>query len=274
MALNIRTRTVSMIGLVALLATTSGCGFINNLRAKDNLNEGVREFKKGRYEAAQERFERALDLSPDNANAKLFYARAVNARFDQNLTEDLGLKAINAYDAIIKSKADDPEAVDQALAFKGKVYEQLSNIEPSKAVEYRNKHRDALLRRAELSSSDRTKAAVYYTIGQGYWAECYHTISKKYQKTVAGRVEQVPIPPEVAEKMRPMIMKAHEYLQKAIAVQPDYADAWIYEKLVYWEELKIESNPARRKELLSKHDTAQENYKKFHEQQQTAQAGA
>lgn len=268
-------RTASLIGLAALLAGASGCGFIDNLRAKDNLNEGVRDFKKGRYQAAQKRFERALELNPDNANAKLFYARAVNARFDQNLTEELGVKAIDAYDAIIKSKADDPEAVDQALAFKAKVFEQLANIEPSKAPEYRQKHRDALLLRAELpSASSKTKAAVYYTIGQGYWAECYHTVSKRYQRTVGGRIEQLSIPTDAVEKMKPLIMKAHEYLQKAIAVQPDYADAWIYEKLVYLEEIKIEPNPARKKELEGKANVAQENYKKFHEQQQTAQAGS
>lgn len=270
-----RMRAVSLFGLATLLVAASGCGFIHKLQAKDNLNEGVRDFKKGRYQAAQVRFERALDLDPDNANAKLFYARAVNARFDQNLTEDLGLKAVDAYDAIIKSKADDPEAVDQALAFKAKVFEQLSNIEPSKAPEYRQRHREALLLRAELpSAKDKTKAAVYYTIGQGYWAECYHTISKRYQRTNLGRVEQLSIPAEAAEKMKPLIMKAHEYLQKAIAVQPDYADAWIYEKLVYLEEIKIESNTARKKELEGKANVAQDNYKKFHEQQQAAQVGA
>ena len=33
--------------------------------------------------------------------------------------------------------------------------------------------------------------------------------------------------------MKPLAQKAHEYLQKAISVDPNYANAWFYEKLVY-----------------------------------------
>jgi hypothetical protein len=257
-----------------MMLTASGCGFINSLRAKNSLNEGVREFNKGKYQAAQQKFEYALRLNPDNANAQLFFARAINARFDQNLTEELGIDTLKAYETIIQHSKDDPKAVDQALAFRAKVYEQLSNIEPSKADHYKEKQREALLERAERADDPRTKAAVYYTIGQGYWHECYHNTSKRYLRMSPGKQEQLPIPPEVQAKMRPLIAKGHEYLQKAIAVQPDYADAWIYEKLVYLEELKVEQNPARRKELETLANQAQDNYKKFHELQQQQEAEA
>ena len=78
-------RLTLMVGLLVLVIAAPGC-VINRLRAKDNLNEGVREFNKGKYELAQEKFQRALELSPDLTNAQLFYARAVNARFAHSLS--------------------------------------------------------------------------------------------------------------------------------------------------------------------------------------------
>jgi tetratricopeptide (TPR) repeat protein len=267
---------IILLGVIFALVATPGCGFINKLRAKDKLNEGVRDFNKGQYEAAQAKFERALELSPTLTNAQLFYARAVNARFDQNLTEELGLKTIEAYENIIKYNRDNPKAIDQALAFEAKVYEQLANItadNPAKAEEYKEKRRQALLMRTELpTADDNTKAAVYYTIGQGYWNEAYQ-ISRPYTKIVGAKIEYQPIPADKQERMRLLVMKAHEYLDKALALKPDYADAWVYKKLTYIEEQKIEPNPANKEKLQEKIKEADEKAKKYYELQKQ-QAGA
>ena len=105
---------------------TPGCGVVNSLRAKNSLNDGVREFNKGKYQLAEEKFAHALELNPDLTNAQLFYARALNAQFDQNLTDELGKKTIDAYDEIINKNQDKPDVVDQALAFKANIYSQLT----------------------------------------------------------------------------------------------------------------------------------------------------
>jgi tetratricopeptide (TPR) repeat protein len=258
--------------LMAFCVVASGCGFINRLRAKDQLNKGVIDYNRGKYEEAQAKFKRALEIKPDLANAQLFYARALNARFDRDMTEELGLETIAAYEALIQNSQSDPRAVDQALAFQSKVYEQLSGIvsdNPAKAEEYKQKHRQKLLKRAEMTTDDRAKADVYYTIGQDYWQECYN-LSRPYTKIVGGSVQYLPIPTERADKMRPLILKAHEYLQRAISFKPDYANAWIYEKLVYMEEAKLEKDPKRRQELEQKIKEADEKYKKYHEQEMQA----
>jgi hypothetical protein len=263
-----------LVGVIALVASLSGCGLVNKLRAKNNLNEGVRNFNGGKYDLAQERFQDAMDLDPDNANAQLFYARAINARFDQKLTSDLGLKTLEAYEKIISRNQNNPQAVDKALAFESKVYDELATITPEKAEDYKQKGREVLLRRADLPSADATtKAAVYYTIGQGYWAESYG-ISKMFTKTMADGKMNVQIPPDQQEKMKQPILKGHEYLQKALSVKPDYADAYAYEKLLYIEEYKIEPNPAKKQELLNKEKEAGETFKKYHDQQLAAAQAA
>ncbi|HWP42288.1 MAG TPA: hypothetical protein VNO14_03565 [Blastocatellia bacterium] len=249
------------VGLLALVIVAPGC-VINKLRAKDNLNEGVREFNKGKYELAQEKFQRALELSPDLTNAQLFLARAVNARFEQSLTEDLGMKTIEAYDNLIQKNPENYEMIDQALAFKANVYDKLTTLVPEKFNEYRQKQREMLLKRAELpTASNKTKADVYYTLGVSYWKEsydlAYHYVNRKQ-----------PIPKEVQDKMRPSIQQAHEYLQKTIAEQADYANAYFYEKLVYIEDTKVESDPARLKDLSAKINEMQEKYLQLQKQQQ------
>jgi len=265
----------SLIGLVALTGTMSGCGFINKLRAKNSLNEGVRSFNGGKYEQAQNMFAEALKYDPDNANAQLFYARAINALFTQKQTEDLGMKALDAYQNIINHSKDNPKAVDQALAFEAKVYDDLASATPQQADQYKDKSREILLKRADLPTANaKTKADVYYTIGQGYWQESY-ALSRSYTKTQAnGQLQIQSIPPATVDKMRQAILKAHEYLQKALSIEPDYADAWIYEKLVYAEEKKVETNPAKQQELDKKMVLCQDNYKKYHDQQQAAAQAA
>lgn len=250
-----------MIGLLVLVIATPGC-IINRLRAKDNLNEGVREFNKGKYEIAQEKFQRALELSPDLTNAQFFYARTVNARFDQALTEDLGMQTIQAYDDLIKGNQNNHELVDQALALKANVYDQMTRVNHEKAEEYRKKQHEMLLERANLpSATDKTKADVFYTLGVSYWKSSYDLgypyVSRKQ-----------PIPPEVQEKMRPLILQAHSYLQKTVAVQPDYANAYFYEKLVYIEDTKVEANAARQRELQAKINEMQDKYLQLQKQQQ------
>ena len=64
--------------------------------------------------------------------------------------------------------------VDQALAFKSQIYDELTKVSPDKAAQYKQLQRDTLEKRAQLSTATaQTKADVYYTLGVGYWKESY-----------------------------------------------------------------------------------------------------
>jgi hypothetical protein len=252
-----------MLALVAVVATTQGCGVVNNLIAKNSLNDGVRAFNGGKFELAQEKFEHALDLAPDNTNAQLFYARALSARFDQSQEEEMGLKTVLAYDNIVKKNPNNHEAIDQALAFKAKVYEDLAGLSPDKREEYEQTRRETLLQRADLpSATAQIKADVHYTLGVGYW-------DKAYKLDAAYVTRNLPIPPEVAEKVKPLAQKAHEHLQRALKEKPDYANAYFYEKLAYLQDVYIEKDPARKKEFQELALKAQDKYQELQKQQQT-----
>ncbi|MEK6286393.1 MAG: hypothetical protein AABO57_11680 [Acidobacteriota bacterium] len=257
--MNKKNRPVLLV-LLAVALTMPGCGVVNSLRAKNSLNDGVREFNKGKYQLAEEQFARALDLSPDLTNAQLFYARALNAQFDQSLTDELGKKTIDAYDEIIRKNPDNAEAIDQALAFKANIYSQLTRVNPARAAEYRAAQRETLEKRATLpSATAKTKADVYYTLGVGYWQESYDLNAGYVSKNRT-------VPQNILDEMKDLVLKAHRYLQKAISVDEHYANAWFYEKLVYIEDMKRE--PGRKEELTKKAMEMQDKYMAMQKQQQ------
>jgi tetratricopeptide (TPR) repeat protein len=264
-----------MLVLLALTIATPGCGVINKLRAKNSLNDGVREFNKGRYDVAEEKFTHALELSPDLANAGLFRARAIYQQYDQKRGEELANKTLNAYQEVADKNKGNDKVVDTALAFKADVYDKLykSAVEhgdKAKAQEYKKLQQETLLARASLpGATEHTKAAVYYTIGQGYWQESYNLsrYAINYDATLKG-----PIPQDRADQMRPNIQKALEYLNKAVEQDPEYADAWSYKKLTLLQESYITTDPARKTALAAEIKIADEKTKSLYEKRKQAEA--
>lgn len=260
--------------LVGLVIGLSGCSLVNKLRAKNNLNEGVRDYNNGKYQLAEGKFAFALSLDPDNANAQLFYARSINSQFEAKQTSELGQQAIDAYQNVINHSQNDPGAADKALLFQANLYKELAGLNPDKADMYNDKSTEALLKRADLpTATNDSKATVYYTIGHDNWQSAYN-LSKPSQKMIGGKIDMAAIPPDTANKMKPLLLKAHEYLNKAIALKPDYADAWVIQKLSYMQDSYIETDPNKKAELLKQIDDCDKKAKQLYEdqKQQAAQA--
>ena len=62
-----------MLFLACLLLATSGC---QKLKARDELNKGVQEYKAQRCTAAIEHFKLAVEFDPTLVNARLYLATA------------------------------------------------------------------------------------------------------------------------------------------------------------------------------------------------------
>jgi tetratricopeptide (TPR) repeat protein len=268
-----------LVALLALVMATQGCGVINKLRSKNALNEGVREFNKGKYEEADKKFTEAVKLSPDLANAKLFHARTIYQLYDQQRTPEMAQQALDAYQDIINTSKDRPELVDQALAFQADIYDKLTKSAEEKgeegkqkAAEYRQKYHEVLEARANLpGAKDDTKAAVYYSIGQSYWSDAFK-ISRSYVN-YDSTLKQ-PIPADKADQMRPAIQKSLQYLNQALQYNPEYADVWTIKKLALMQESFITSDPARKQALKTEIDTADKKAKELYERRKQDAAAA
>src|ERR1043166_5419732 len=68
--------------LVAILvAMSSGCGVVNRIRAKNQLNEAARSYREGKFPEAEQHSRQAAELDPDNKTAPMFIARTIHAQY-------------------------------------------------------------------------------------------------------------------------------------------------------------------------------------------------
>src|SRR5678816_1112641 len=92
------------IVLAILVATTSGCGVINRIRAKNQLNEAARSYREGRFEEAEQHSREAAALDPENKTAPMFIARTIHAQYRPGVQSPENVakaqQAIEAYQAI------------------------------------------------------------------------------------------------------------------------------------------------------------------------------
>lgn len=287
---NVR-RFAALTSLAVLVVSLQGCGLVNKLRAKNELNEGVRTFNKGKFEDAQQMFEQALEYDPDNVNARFFYAMTLNAQFEKALnsqdvdktnTIDMAHKTIDAFQKVLDANPEF-KVKDRAISFIAKDYRSLYDqvydpkTEKDKYEEARAKYLDFLQQRANLDGqTEEAKAQMYYTIGDDYWKRARGIIESHAKKdpqnpTIPATYD---IPAEELPQVNAALTKAHEYMQKAIATNPAYPEPYLGEKLNYFEEVKLVSDQAKKDEIKKKADKWDEQYRDRLSQQQAAQAAA
>src|SRR5215212_5044719 len=106
--------------LAILVATTSGCGVVNRIRAKNQLNEAAKAYREGHFDEAEQHSRRAAELDPDNKTAPMFIARTLHAQYRPGVQSPENIQkaqdAITAYQKILAANPKDDEAY-KAIAY-------------------------------------------------------------------------------------------------------------------------------------------------------------
>jgi tetratricopeptide (TPR) repeat protein len=106
--------------LAILVATSSGCGVINRIRAKNQLNEAARAYREGRFPEAEQHSREAAALDPGNKTAPMFIARTIHAQYRPGVQAPENIakaqEAIDAYQQILAKNPQDEEAY-KAIAY-------------------------------------------------------------------------------------------------------------------------------------------------------------
>lgn len=106
--------------LAILVATNSGCGVINRIRSKNQLNEAARAYREGRFVEAEQHSREAAELDPDNKTAPMFIARTIHAQYRPGVQTPENIakaqQAIDAYQQILAKNPQDDEAY-KAIAY-------------------------------------------------------------------------------------------------------------------------------------------------------------
>ena len=108
------------IVLAILVATSSGCGVVNRIRAKNQLNEAARAYREGRFPEAEQHSREAAALDPDNKTAPMFIARTIHQQYRPGVQSPDNIakaqQAIEAYQSILAKDPQDEEAY-KAIAY-------------------------------------------------------------------------------------------------------------------------------------------------------------
>jgi tetratricopeptide (TPR) repeat protein len=115
-----QTRIAIGISLAILVATSSGCGVINRIRAKNQLNEAAKAYREGHFPEAEEHSRRAAELDPNNKTAPMFIARTIHAQYRPGVQSPENIakaqEAIVAYQQLLAKNPQDEESY-KAIAY-------------------------------------------------------------------------------------------------------------------------------------------------------------
>jgi tetratricopeptide (TPR) repeat protein len=226
-----------LLFLVVLTATTSGCGVVNRIRAKNALNEGARAYRDGRFAEAQEKFEAAYQLDPSQENAPLFIARAIQQQYRPGVTTPENLAkasaAIEAYKRVLATNPGNEDAFN-AVAY---LYRQMKD---------EDKETDWLTQRANLATAPKEKRSDAYTVlASKQWNCVYDITDRKENKETVKRPDAVivrykkPQNQQDFDQARGCALKGLELAEQAIALNPSNPSAWSYKTNLLREMAKL-----------------------------------
>jgi Tetratricopeptide repeat len=226
--------TLSAVALALLFS--AGC---DKLKARDQLNKGVKAYKDTHYEQAIGHFQEAVNLDPALIVARMYLATAYVSQYIPGVDDADNLRtanqAITEYQKVIDANPSRDQKVTSA---KGIAYLYLNMKKWDDAKKY---YRMA-------SDLDPNDAEPYYSVGVIDWTACYQPrmaaraeIGMKPDEHLnAKNKDQKKVCDEMKAKNSPTIQEGIDSLNKAISLREDYDDAMAYMNLMYRERADIE----------------------------------
>jgi tetratricopeptide (TPR) repeat protein len=235
--MNKKLRLLTLAAVTLALLTSVGC---DKLRARDQLNKGVKAYKDSHYEQAIDYFQRAVQLDPGLLNARMYLATAFVSQYIPGVDSPDNLRtaqqAIDEYTKVLDApNAGREQKVNSA---KGVAYLYLNQKKWDDAKKY---YRMA-------SDMDPNDPEPYYSVGVIDWTSCYQPRMEERAKLGLRPEEnlnpknkdQKQVCDQLKVKNAPAIQDGIDSLNKAIQLRPDYDDAMAYMNLMYRERGDVE----------------------------------
>ena len=222
--------------LLAALPST-GCGFITRLRARDNLNKGVKAFTEQKYDKAAEFFQEAIRLDPQFPVARLYLATTYTSQFVPGSPDpksaEMADKAIATFRDVIESDKSNPNI--NAMLSIASLYYQLKKYDESKdwcgkIQQVDPQNAEALYRVAVIDFDDSLKKT-------GLQGENVQFLSQEERDHTVKDIDE-----------------GLKSLEKALQLRPDYFDAMEYQNLLWREKAKFEKDEKAKTELIRQAD--------------------
>ena len=234
-------------GLMALLLMSStGC---KRLRANDQINKGVADFKNAKLESATNHFQQAVNIDPDYANARIYLATTYSSQVVPNLdtpeNKKMAQQALDGFREVLSKDPNDVVALKQIASIDRNTGKQEEAKEFEKKV-------------IALSPND---AEAYYTVGVVDWLQSYKnaTTALGAESLTDKGDGNVKLSKAGCAKLvtlnTPLVNEGLQFLQKAIDINPTYEEAMTYMSLTNRRKADLEcGNPVAVKADLAQAD--------------------
>ena len=221
-------RVAAVVALAALVSLAAGC---NKLKARDQLNKGVQQYKAAHYEQAIDHFKNAVDLDPRLLNARLYLATAYAQQYvpgvdspDNNRNAEL---AIEQFQEVLKLRQGNLNSLKGIAA----LYFQMKKFDQSKEFQ------------RQVIQVDPNDPEAYYSIAVIDWTQAY--VPRMEERAKQGLKPDEPLKDKkvcalIRAKNEDKVKEGMEMLEKAIELRPDYEDAMAYLNLMYRERADYE----------------------------------
>lgn len=242
--------SLSLLLVVGIAISTSSCGYVYQVVGKDKLNQGILKYNQGKTDEAMSFFESASKFIPEKPDVWLclgavWYKRSKSGEASDTDRKQFSQNALDSYTKALELSGNNCKIRDNAIGYIATIHDELEHPE---------ENRNWLLKRAEGEcATPDIKAGTYYAIGVKYW-QCAYDQSTRYADKTKMTADPFHVrnfyhAPDKA-KFDDCLGKAFEYIEKALAVNPDYAEAHSYKSLLYREKQKATSNEAERKKFV------------------------
>ncbi len=247
------------IVLAILVVTSSGCGIVNRVRAKNQLNEAARAYREGHFTEAEQYSRKALELDPDSKVAPLFISRTIHAQYRPGVQTPENIakanEAVQAYQQILQKDPKNEEAYKAIAALYG-------------ALKDEDKLKSWISARANDGNVEPTKRAEAYVVLASKDWDCSFKItelpSNKTTTLEGGNRAKVsykkPADAKDFSTAQECVKRGLEVVEKAIQQDSNSEAAWSYKTNLLLEAKKLaemEGNMDRAAELDKQRDVAQ-----------------
>ncbi len=221
--------------LLAALPMMSGCGFMDKLDARNNLNKGVKAFTDQKYDAAAQFFEKAVQGDPALLDARMYLATAYTSQFVPGSTdpksEENAHKAIEIFQQVADMAKDNSEEKKNAMLSIASLYYQLKKYKESK--EWCTKIHQ-----------------LYPQTAEAYYRIAVMDFDDVLEKTGIQGENVEYMTPEEKTAAQASIEEGLTNLDNAIKIRPNYFDAMEYQNLLWREKAKFEKDEAKKADLI------------------------
>jgi hypothetical protein len=232
-------QTRIVIVLAILVATSSGCGVINRIRSKNQLNEAARAYREGRFPEAEQHSREAAALDPDNKTAPMFIARTIHAQYRPGVQSPENIAkaqaAIDAYQNILNKNPQDEEAYKAIAYLYGAIKEE-------------DKLRQWISQRAASETAEPDKRAEAYVVLASKDWDCSFKITEQpgVKTTTIDQASskatvsyQKPKDPKDFNQAQMCVKSGLAEAENAIKFDPNNESAWSYKTNLLLEAAKL-----------------------------------